>query len=108
MFPLMGNAGSASATFRRAIERRNALAAWTSACELGRLSLPDALELVILLAEAEHPRFERASVRLLGRVLLERPRLDLTDAHFIAASLRKLGGKDASLASTALRSVIAA
>ena len=37
------------------------------------LSLEDALALVVLYAETEDEKFERAGIRWLGRLLLERP-----------------------------------
>jgi len=37
------------------------------------VSLEDALALVVLYAEQGEPRFERAAVRWLGRLLLEKP-----------------------------------
>jgi hypothetical protein len=40
---------------------------------MGQVSLEDALALVVLYAEQGEPRFERAAVRWLGRLLLEKP-----------------------------------
>lgn len=59
--------------FRRAIERRSLINAELAAREMGQVSLEDALSLVILYAEQGEPRFEKAAVRWLGRLLLEKP-----------------------------------
>jgi hypothetical protein len=40
---------------------------------MGTLTLEDALRLVVLYAEAEDDKFDKAAVRWLGRLLLERP-----------------------------------
>jgi hypothetical protein len=102
----LGDAGSSRATFLRALERRNAMVAWSCAHELGRLSLPEALELVVLLAEAGHARFEPAAVRLLGRLLTEARGLGLADVQLAAGAIGKLGSADASLAATVLRTLV--
>ena len=55
--------GSPRTRFRRAIERRSLLNAELAAREMGRLSLEQALALVVLYAEQDDPRAERAMVR---------------------------------------------
>ena len=40
---------------------------------MGTLSLENALQLVVLYAEADNDKFDKAAVRWLGRLLLERP-----------------------------------
>jgi len=40
---------------------------------MGQVSLEDALGLVVLYAEQQEPRFERAALRWLGRLFLEKP-----------------------------------
>ena len=52
---------------------RNVFLAETAAFEMGSLSLEDAPQLVVLYAEAEDDKFDKAAVRWLGRLLLERP-----------------------------------
>jgi hypothetical protein len=65
--------GSPATRFSRAIERRSLINAELAAREMGQVSLEDALALVILYAEQGEPRFEKAAVRWLGRLLLEKP-----------------------------------
>ena len=65
--------GSASARFQRAIQGRHLFQAEIAAFEMTTLSLEDALALVVLYAETEDEKFERAGIRWLGRLLLERP-----------------------------------
>jgi hypothetical protein len=79
--------GAAHDRFRRAIARDDIRAAEAAARELGFLSLPNALELVILYAEQDSPKFERAAVRWLARLALERDELRLSDALLAASSL---------------------
>jgi hypothetical protein len=51
--------------------------------EMGTLSLEDALQLVLLYAEAEDDNFDKAAVRWLGRLLLERPMTLAVTAHSV-------------------------
>jgi hypothetical protein len=53
-----------------------------------QVSLEDALRLSVLLAEKEPSRFERAAVRWLGRLALERKGLTLAEAHLALVALR--------------------
>jgi hypothetical protein len=62
----MTSEGSAHGRFTRAIAARNLLNAVTAAREIGELSLPDALALCLLLAEADPSRL-RPGYRTLGR-----------------------------------------
>jgi hypothetical protein len=54
--------GSAYARFRRALDSRSATVARATATKLDFVSLPDALELVLLLVD-EPKRFRRAALR---------------------------------------------
>jgi hypothetical protein len=65
--------GSPATRFRRAIERRSLINAELAAREMTQLSLEDALALVVLYGEHGEPRFERAALRWLGRLFLEKP-----------------------------------
>ena len=69
----MTSQGSPESRFQRAVASRNLFLAETAAFEMEALSLEDALQLVVLYAEAKDDKFERAAVRWLGRLLLERP-----------------------------------
>ena len=53
--------------FKRAIERGNVAVAETTARELGRLSLWEALRLLFLYAEKEPTRYERVALRWFWR-----------------------------------------
>jgi hypothetical protein len=59
--------GSAGTRFQRSIQARNVFLAETAAFEMGTLSLEDALQLVVLYAEAEDDKFDKAAVRWLER-----------------------------------------
>ena len=65
-----GNPGGGSS---RAIERRSLINAELAAREMGQVSLEDALGLVVLYAEQQEPRFERAALRWRSRLFLEKP-----------------------------------
>src|SRR3954470_10672977 len=65
--------GSPATRFDRAVQRRSLLNAELAARELGQVSLEQALQLTILYAEQGEERFDRAAVRWLGRLFLEKP-----------------------------------
>ena len=64
---------SAGSRFARAVRARNLFLAETAAFEMATLSLRDALALVVLYGEGQDDKFEKAAVRWLGRLLLEKP-----------------------------------
>lgn len=64
-----------------------------AARELGRLSLMDALALVVLYARAGSPKFETAAVRWLARLALEVRDVGLADVQLAAAALGCLRGR---------------
>lgn len=70
-----------------------------AAREAGYLSLPDALALVALYAEEESPKFDRAAVRWLCRLGLERPELTLREMQLAAAALAALAERERSATS---------
>jgi hypothetical protein len=96
--------GSAGTRFQRAVDVRNVILAETAAFEMGRLSLEDALALVVLYAEANDDKFERAAVRWLGRLLLERP-MPLAVAANAVELVATLRGPGASWATGALKTL---
>jgi hypothetical protein len=57
-------AGGAYSQFKRALERRNFMLAWTMAAELPKVPLADGLELLLLARDLEPARFDRAVPRL--------------------------------------------
>ena len=87
--------------FKREIEGRWLFHAEIAARELGTLSLGEALELVVLYAEVERAKFERAAVRWLGRYLDEGKDVSLLKAHVALAALSELrSSKGKAAAST--------
>jgi hypothetical protein len=67
--------GSAYSQFKRALERRNFLLAWTTAAELPKVPLADALSL-LLLALDQQPLAVRESGAALARAALCRGSAD--------------------------------
>ena len=61
-----------------------------AAREIGTLSLGEALELVVLHAEVERAKFERAAVRWFSRYLDEGNGVSLLKAHLALAALSEL------------------
>jgi hypothetical protein len=86
----MTSEGSAHGRFTRAIKRRNLFQAEIAAREMRGLSLPDALELVILIAALRPDRLERAAIRWHGRLEVEVPVLTLAESRFALAALERL------------------
>jgi hypothetical protein len=73
---------------RRALGRGDLAALRAAAAELpGLPPLEDALAICLLLLDQEPQRYERAAVRWLGRLLLERRAMTLRQAEYAAASL---------------------
>jgi hypothetical protein len=98
--------GSIYGQFTRALKRGNLLQALALARELPQVSLEDALRLCVLLAEKEPDRFERAAVRWLGQLALERKGLTLAEAHLALVAFRALpsAAAEKALAELASRS----
>jgi hypothetical protein len=63
--------GSAYVRFRRALEAGNATLVIAAARELPRVSLDDALRVVLVFRDGDSDQYERAAVRWLGRFALE-------------------------------------
>jgi hypothetical protein len=85
----MSSQGRASARFQRALTTSNLQLVEAAAAELPSIRLEDALAIVVLLAEARDPRFERAAARWVGRLLTETP-AHLRDARFALALVEHL------------------
>jgi len=77
--------------FQRAIHRRQLFAAELAARELDGLSLTDALDLTLLIREADRRRYERAAVRWLQRFIQER-RPTLADLALAISALSQVDG----------------
>ncbi len=65
--------GSPYMRHRGALETRNMLLIRAAAAELPRVALDDALVVCQVLAEQEPEKYERAALRWLARLCLERP-----------------------------------
>jgi hypothetical protein len=81
--------GSPYANFSRALETRKLSIVLAAAAELQAIQLDDALEILILMAAENHPRFDRAAARWVGRLLAEMP-IGLADARFVLALVERL------------------
>jgi hypothetical protein len=78
--------------FKRAIQRRNVVAALAAARELPQLSLVDALELTLLVARKDPRRHQRVAARWLLRYLEEDPEATIEEAALAASSLAAIPG----------------
>jgi hypothetical protein len=63
--------GSAYSQFRRALDRRNLLVAWSLAAEIPKVALADALALLLLALDEQPWRFDMAASRWHGRLCTE-------------------------------------
>jgi hypothetical protein len=86
----MTSDGSAYTRFKRALGTGNLNLIRAAAAELPRVSLPDALEVCLLLRDLDQSRFERAAVRWLGRFALEAKDVTISALETAAAALRLL------------------
>ena len=82
--------GHPRTVFKRAIERGSYLVAVTTAREVGRLDLAEALELLNLIALHEPALYDRAARRWLARLLDERQDVTVLDLQLAAAALAAL------------------
>lgn len=90
----MTSQGSAHGRFTHAIRERNLFMAELAARELRGLALNDALDLCVLIAEAQPDRFQRAAVRWHGRLELEAQLLTLAESELALAALGALRAGD--------------
>jgi hypothetical protein len=82
-------------SFRASVQRGDLREVLLLARALPRLELVDALEVLVLMARAEHPGLDRASARWVGRLLAEN-NLGLRDGRFALALVERLPeGRDA-------------
>jgi hypothetical protein len=86
----MTSQGSAHGRFTRAIAQRNLAAAEIAAKELGGLSLSDALDYVVLLAEQRPERAQAAALRWHGRFEIESTALTVAESQLALAALAAL------------------
>jgi hypothetical protein len=86
--------GSAYSRFQRALTTGNLQVIETAAAELPTVGLDDALSILVALAHAGDPRFDRAAARWVGRLLTETP-AELRDARYALALVEQLpAGRD--------------
>ena len=86
----MGDSGSPYGRLQKALRTGNSLLARAAAAELERVPLADAVALTLLMAEQEPELYDRAAVRLLGRMCLEIRGLTVAEAQLVAAALAAL------------------
>jgi hypothetical protein len=79
--------GSLHGQFQRSVERGNVLQAVATARELGRLSLSDSFALLLLFADKDLTRFDRAAPRWHARLITETGDLTIAEAHATLGAL---------------------
>jgi hypothetical protein len=95
--------GGSYANLQRAIATGNPLLVRSAAAELpGRILLPDALSICLVLLRAERGSFEAAAVRLHARMALELPLRELDHAQLTLAAFGGLRAQDPLPAAQAL------
>ena len=86
----MTSDGSPYTRFRRAIDAGNLLQVQSTAAELPRVGLHDALRVCLLLRDGDPDRYERAAVRWAGRFALEARDVSLEAIARVVAALDAL------------------
>ena len=86
----VGEHRSAHAVFQHAVQARQLLNAEAAARQLGRLSLADALDFLLLLSEKDPARFDPAAARWHARFVLEARRLPLADSQMLLGAVAGL------------------
>lgn len=86
----MTSEGSPYQRFRRALETGNAALVTSTALELPRVALDDALRICLVLRGGNPERYERAAVRWLGRFALEARGVTIDDLREAAEALDAL------------------
>lgn len=98
----MTSQGSPYARFKRALDSGNLTQVRATAAELPTVPLRDALEVCELLRRADPRLYERAALRWLARLLLERPGITLGEVERAALALQRLPDVEAVRALRAL------
>src|SRR5262245_50342756 len=86
--------GSLRGNFQRAIDRRQLVYAEALARQLEPLSVSDALAFLLLLAEHEPRRFDRAGARWHARLVLEANGIGLLESQVALAAVMRLPASD--------------
>jgi hypothetical protein len=81
--------GSPYARFKRALDLGKLPLVYAAAAELPQLNLDDGLRVLVLMAEQDRARFDRAAVRWVARLGLER-RLGIADLRAALAACELL------------------
>jgi len=82
--------GAPYGRFKRALASGNLMQVRAAAAELPAVPLRDALEVCELLRRANPEVYERAALRWLARLLLERPGITLRELEQAARALQRL------------------
>ncbi len=83
----MTSSGSPYARFQRALGTGNLNVVRAAAAELPRIGVAEAASILLVILRVEPDQYERAAVRWLGRLCLERTRVDLEDLSRAASAL---------------------
>ena len=97
--------GSAYGRLRRALDIGNPTIALAAAADLDFVSLPDALELVLLLVD-EPGKFRRAALRWHARYCGDVPDVGFEEAQAVLACLAGLTGRRPKAAASALAELV--
>jgi hypothetical protein len=97
--------GSAYGRLRRALDTGNPTIALAAAAELDFVSLPDALDLVLLLAD-DPARFRRAALRWHARYCADVPDVGFEEAQAVLACLAGLSGRRPKASASALAELV--
>src|SRR5829696_9429219 len=92
----VADAGSPYSRFRLALASENLTLVRATAAKLPAVPLPDALEVLCLLRRADPELYERAALRWLARLLLERPGITLRELEQGARALQRLPDVEAA------------
>jgi len=96
---------SAYGRLRRALDTGNVTIALAAAAELDFVSLPDALELVLLVVD-DPRRFRRAALRWHARYCADVPDVGFEEAQAVLACLAGLAGRQPKAAAEALAALV--
>jgi hypothetical protein len=83
----MTSSGSPYARFQRALATGNLDVIRGAAAELPRIGVAETASILLVILRADPEQYERAAVRWLGRLCLERRRVGLEDLSRAAAAL---------------------
>src|SRR3954466_15734653 len=83
----MTSSGSPYARFQRALATGNLNVIRSAAAELPRIGVAEAAAMLLVIKRTDPEQYERAAVRWLGRLCLERKRVPLEDLGQAAAAL---------------------